>query len=101
MPFSTSWSTIFSPSPSIFIACRPAKCSRDSLRFAGHAAFTQRYATSSGSLNAAAAFRAFLRHSNRPPLLPFLDDFHDVRNHFARAFDDNRVADVQAEPLDF
>ena len=39
---STSWSTILSPSPSIFMAWRPAKCRNDSLRRAGQETFTQR-----------------------------------------------------------
>ena len=101
-PLSTSWSTILSPSPSIFIACRPAKCSSDSLRFAGHAdvhaAIRHRLPA---LMNRAPALRAILRHAERPPVLAFLHHFQHVRNHFARAFNQHRIADLDAQPLHF
>ena len=49
---------------------------------------------------ALSAFGALLGHAERLARLPFLDDFEDVRNHFAGALDKHGVADVQAQPLD-
>ena len=46
---SINWSTSDSPSPSMFIALRDAKCSRPRRSRAGHAVFSQRQTTSSSS----------------------------------------------------
>ena len=60
---STSWAISDSPSPSMFIAPRDAKCSRPRRSFAGHELFSQRHTTSSsGLLQRAAAHRARGRH---------------------------------------
>ena len=60
----TTWSTSASPSPSMFIARRDAKCSRLRRSRAGHAVFTHRQtASSSGRCSAAAAARALRRAS--------------------------------------
>ncbi len=63
-PSRSIWTTIFSPSPSIFIAWRPAKCRNDSplARRARniHAAVSH---LAFGPVNAHAAHRAFRRHA--------------------------------------
>ena len=51
-------------------------------------------------VNRAVAFGTMLGHAKRLAVLPFLDHFQDVRNHFAGALDQHGVADLQAEPLD-
>src|ERR1700740_1394351 len=54
-----------------------------------------------GAVDARAANRAFVRHLELLFFCSMLDDLEHVRNYFASALDENRIAGVDVEAFDF
>src|SRR6266576_3008639 len=54
-----------------------------------------------GAMDGAAALGTIFWHAEGLAVGTFLGDFEDVRDHFAGALDEDGVADLQAEAIDF